>query len=777
MKLRNIAFKACAFLVMTLSAAEVVKSVDVVGLNVLDYSVIEPMITIKAGQDVDQDDIRKIIKRLYRSGYFDQVTVNMDDGVLRIQLAEQPMIHDIDIESHTVPKKALETQMKSMGIEAGELLNESKLQELTAGIKANMVVSGFKRPEVKLEIEPYTKDSVNLSLTIDVKTMVKLKDIEFEGNLPFTEYKLRSRVGSRTTGALSFITNDDLLSDLQLNADRKGLEEWLATQGYFDAKVGLRKRSVTPKQRIWKNEYEVATFSIDPGERYHIASVEVQDPFGLMSAEQVESAAQKLEGETFTADKVQKVNAWVDKQLPALDGRRFVVTSTISQGSDLDVAVVISVQEVVSKVRHIYFTGNYNTKDITLRKALNIKESDLFLEADLAAGVRSLKGMQFIQTASYRVVPVSENQYDVYFEIKEAENGFGFGGSGGLDDGALTFNVFLDDKNLMGRGDSLSASVAVANGRINASLGLSQPNYNAFGVGRAFSVGVNRETKDKVDSTNYSFDELSFSANWSKRLTNTISGSAGFSYALKEFKNVDQASKLVQDYFTDRSTTVHLPMVSTALNYANIDSAYMPTDGFTAGTAFGITAPVDNAAKYYTINTNMKYYYPLAEVYDQSVVFRTRLHFSFAEGYDGDVLPFFARKYAGGVGTVRGYDSGTLGPKYEDKIYIEDKDGNRALLASREKPKGGGALVAANAEVQLPSPYPSFVVPYLFVDMGNVFEQPSDFDVSELRGSAGLSLVATIPMVQAKVSVSLAMPFNQGDEKFERFSFGIGTTF
>ena len=340
----------------------------------------------------------------------------------------------------------------------------------------------------------------------------------------------------------------------------------------------------------------------------------------------------------------------------------------------------------------------------------------------------------------------------------------------------LNMNIYVVDQNVFGSGDALTANITASSKSQQAKVSYSQPNYSGNGAGRSISANISRLSRDGEDTTNYSFDEYGLSSSWSMPISKTISTGIQASYSRMNFFNVDKASSLVQQYFENRSHELDIASVGTTLSYSDLDNAYEPTKGKSLRGSVKTTLPVSDAAKFYNFETEGRYYYPLTEMFDQTIVFRTRLLYSHAIPYDGDDLPFFARKYAGGMGTVRGYENGMLGQKYQDDVFNEI-DGNRVLIASKVKAKGGGILAVGNAEVQLPSPMPDFVTPCLFVDIGNVFENYDSIDLSMLRGSAGITFSAKLPVMQAKVSLSFGVPFNQGDEEYDMMSFGFGTMF
>ena len=163
----------------------------------------------------------------------------------------------------------------------------------------------------------------------------------------------------------------------------------------------------------------------------------------------------------------------------------------------------------------------------------------------------------------------------------------------------------------------------------------------------------------------------------------------------------------------------------------------MPTTGAVATLSGSATLPIGDTITYYQISSSATD--TMLTTYDeQPIVLRGRLIAKYAKDYqnESEDIPFFTRYHAGGLGTVRGYDNSSLGPRYEEKIRERNREGELtgAILNVVEKSKGGNKLLAATVELQLPSFKPDIVMPYLFIDAGNVFDESESVDLSSFRG-------------------------------------------
>lgn len=762
------------------SYAEIVNNVVIDGLHVVPKHVVEEQMSISEGSDIDQEDIQAEIKALYKMRLFKQVSVSLESGTLYVKLIEQPVIRSISIESELIGEEEIRTQLEKQGVMKGELYREDIMEAWRIGVAAELKQSGFSYPEVKVETNAAGNGVVTLDISIVEGAATKLRHLSFTGDKKFSDRKLTGLVSSNATGALSFIMQDDLFSKGRLEFDRRGLIDFYRSEGYHTPSVYYTVDDVVPMQRIWKNSYKSAVFDINAGPLFHVESVEFegvlpedleailnQELVGKVANKHLHSRAEKAMRQYYKNDEL---------------GEYYTIRLSPVVVSYNKVKLKLVIEQDIPQARYVYFVGNYVTMDEALRRAVLVEESKPFNKVMLAKSERALRNLGFLKSAKIKTIPVEEGVFDIEISVKEASSmDFKGGGSwAGWDNAAI--EASLSDINFLGMGSHLDFSANIGFKSQQVNLSYSQPNATVSGHSYSTVVGFKRQSKESTKTMSYHDDTFSLAGTYAIPVSESLRFTTGLAYIRNEYFEVDRASSIVRNYFLDKDDYVINQYRSTVgASYSDLDSSYMPTSGIASSVNLVGTLPISDGVTFYELSGSIRGYYPLMTAFDQPVVLRARLKGSYALDYEDNDrdIPFFTRLSAGGLGSVRGYGNNSLGPKYQDSIRQRDENDELTglIIETVDKSKGGNKLFIANAELQLPSPYPDFVIPYAFVDVGNVFDESEDFDFSALRGSFGLSARVTVPFV-GKMTFSWALPFNdQEGDSFNEFSMGMGIMF
>lgn len=772
-----------AIIVCSASIAEVIEEVRIEGRDLVPIEAITPYIEISIGQDVDEDAIRSQVKALYRSQLFQQVKVSIENQVLIIQLLEQPVIQSIEVTSSVMDASQAKKQLEELKLVAGELLIEKNLESWRIGAQASLQNSGFEFANVQVEIKPAEDNTVHINISVDEGSATKLRAITFSGSPVFSERLLLKQLNSGTTNIASFVINNDLYSEYGLEMDRKLLIKFYKDKGYRAPSITYDVSDVSPIQRMWKSSYKTSNFHIESGPLFHVTELEFsddKDQWPDTLKELLQSELEGLVGDASIKQKAQGVLVRFFEGEGHSDYYKVQVKDRIIGYDKLK--MTLSLDKEVNFVRFIHISGNVHTLDEPLRRALVVEEAKPFDDTMLKFSTYSLKGYSFIKDAKIKKVAVGDNLYDIFVEITEAASSFTAEMQGSFATGTpFGAKVSTAEQNFLGTGNSMELSLNATAAQQQLSLNYSQPWFNVKGHQLSTGITFSRQSKETEKTTAYQSNAISLATSYSLPVTTNFFASLGGAYIYNNYQNIGVASKLVRDYFENKDNTIIEQFkVLGGLSYKQIDSAYMPTKGLRASFNAVAALPVADAASYYQLNLSMKGYYPVAEMFDQPVVLKGKFLGSYGENYqDGNAdMPFFARYNAGGIGTVRGYAPGSLGPVYEDQIYEKDEEGQFTDIVKQkiDKPKGGNKLFAVTAELQLPSPMPDLAIPSLFVDAGNVFDDKDSLDLSELRGAIGASVLLKLPV--GDITVSAALPFNHNDDdSFSTISFGMGAMF
>lgn len=763
------------------SQAEVINSIDVQGLKLVSLETVSSQLTLSVGQDITLEDLNDQITILYATGLFKQVEMSVEDNILIVKCTEQPVIRNIEVEdlNGVLPEDQVKKQLENAGIIKAELLDEVALEEFRVMSQYSLRQYGFANAEIETSIEEHEGSVATLHAVIHEGESTKLKSIKFEGDLIFPERELKRYLSSQTTGIASFYFMDDLYSEQRLNHDRDSLVQFYQSKGYLAPSVQLQIEEVQPFQRMWSSNYKAATFVVDPGPKFYVDTVKFDNAIDEWPEILKDAVMSKVNGKVLDSRLMGSLKESLMEYYKDEPLRNFYQIEIKHEIRGYDkVHINLNLNKTISKVRYISFYGNRSTYDEPMRRALQIQESKPFNIATLRQTERSLRGLGYLKDVTITPVKVGENLYDVNIEIKEAST-LQADMKAEYGNGGISATISASDPNAFGTGNSAAINISGGLSRQQISASYIQPNYTLSGHKLSNVMSYTRQSKSNKDEVAYHVDSFNYILGYSIPLSNHMMVDFAGAVLYDQYYGVDRAASIVEDFFVGRNTLVKQYKASAGLSYQDIDSAYMPTHGIVLCANSSITLPHKDSITYLQMIGEAKTYYPLGTVFEQPLVLRTRMLAQVITDYSNENrdIAFFARYHAGGLGTVRGYSG--LGPTYlnEKRVQpLDDPDGPKVVISQEIAVKGGNKLLLGSMELQLPSPSPDFVTPYLFMDAGNVFDDSENISFSEMRGSAGLSVTGRLPI--GTMTASIAMPFNNksGDD-FKFFSFGMGVSF
>lgn len=747
------------------SNAEVVEKIEVNGLRLVSYDVVSDHLSLGVGQDVEPEDLSAQIADLYETGLFQQIDISIDKGVLVIHCVEQPVIREIEIESSVLAEDQVKKQLGVSGLIKAEMLNEFRLEEFRVGTQYSLRQSGFPKAEVETKVEKLEESVAVIHIIIHEGDSTKLRSIELKGDLKLPKREVRAQIASQTTSMLSFYTMSDLFSEGQLHQDKERLRAFYQRHGYLASSVMLDIETVVPFQRMWTSSYKKAVFTVDPGPKFYIDSLQFDDSEDVWPEEMKEQILSDLNGQVLDYNIGKSLSQILRKHYQDDQFKDFYQIEMKHEITGYDkVQVRLILNKTVSNVRYIYFSGNRTTYDEPLRRALYIEESAPFNASMIRRSEQALRNLGYLKSA--RIVPVSvdENVYDMRIEVEEASTTTGDGRVQFLGNPELVLSC--SDQNAFGTGNAASFSFTASKDSQQIMASYIQPNFTISRHTMSNSVSYSQKTKTSSDLPAYHVNSFNYVLGYSIPMSQYLNLDFAGAVLFDHYHDVETASKQIKDFFANRSNLVEQYKVSGGFSYQDIDNAYMPTSGIDVSSTASVTLPLgEEALSYFQVSSEIIGYYPMGVMYEQPLVLRGRLLGKYITDYsdaNADVA-FFSRFSAGGIGTVRGYSD--LGPTFVDTNH-----------SNRVQPKGGNKLLVSNIELQIPSPLPSLLTPYIFADIGNVFDDRKNISFDEMRGSVGLSVSASLPI--GVVTASLAVPFkDQPGDEFSYFSFGFGKMF
>lgn len=770
MQNKLIAALVTSVLAISAQAADsfVVKDIRVEGLQRTEAGTVFSYLPVKVGETLDADKSAAAIKALFATGFFKDVRLEAQDGVLIVIVEERPAIAKIDIVgSKDLTAEQIKDGLKQSGLAEGRIFDKAMLDRASQEIKRLYFGRGKYAVEIETTVTPMERNRVGVVFNIKEGDVAKIRQINVVGNKAFPEKKLQGLFQLSTPGWFSWYSKNDQYSKQKLAADLETLKSFYLNQGYLEFNIDSTQVSITPDK---KDIY--LTVNITEGEKYTVSDVKLA---GEMMVPQVD--LQKLitikAGDVFSREALTETSKKIGDRL-GNDGYAFANVNAVPD-VDKDKHTV-AFTFFVDAGRRVYvnrinITGNTRTRDEVVRREFRQMEGAWYAADKIQRSRERVERLGYFSDINVETPAVvgTTDQVDVNLNLTEKATGNIMVGAGFSSSEGLILSGSISQNNLFGSGNALS--VKVNSGGVNKVYSVSYT--NPYFTPDGFSLGYDLYKRDTDTSrltsiSSYKNSTTGVGVRLGIPLNEKDALSFGMAYE-RFVLSVNPATSPVQyvNFVNQYGSTNDTVRLDVGFARDSRDSLTYPTKGMLQRVYGEIGVP-PGSLKYYKANYQQQWFKPLSK--DFTLMLNGEL--GYGNGYGGNDMPFFKNFYAGGVGSVRGYDTATLSPKYLD-------------AANNPVSAGGTQRVVGNAEILFPMPgleNDKSVRLSVFFDAGAVFG-PGDylgryktFAFQNLRYSTGLAINWVSPVGPLKFS--LAQPLNpQSDDKKQVFQFTMGQVF
>ncbi len=761
----------CAFSTWA-SEAFVVVDIRVEGIQRTEAGTVFSYLPVKVGDTLDEAKATAAVKALYATGFFKDVKLKTENGVLIVQVEERPAIAQINITgAKAFDKEKLTEGLKQAGLSESRIFSRSMLDRAEQELKRQYISTGKYAVQITTTTTPLERNRVAINFDIKEGRTARIRQISFVGNETFDDKTIRDLFVLTTPGLLTWFTKNDQYSKQKLSADLETLRSYYLDRGYLEFSIESTQVSITPDmQDIY------ITVNISEGKQYTVSEIKLAGEL-LVPEEELRKLILLQPGDVFARQKLTESIKLITDRLGD-DGYAF---ANVNAAPELDYEnqqagftfFVDPGRRVY--IRRINVSGNDRTKDEVIRREFRQMEGAWHSTSKINLSRQRVDRLFYFNSVDVETPPVSDapDQVDVNVRVTEKPTGAVMFGAGFSDREGLILNGSVSQDNIFGTGNHFSMQVNT--GRINRvySASFTNPYFTINGVSLGFDVfrrNLNTSRLSRVNAFRTTTtgaimrfgipiaenDIVSFSAGAEQTSIDTFAESLP-----RTIRFVEQSG----------STTNNLP-VTVSWARDRRDSAIYTTSG-TTHRLFAEASIPGADLNYYKVSYNQRTYFPLSQMFTLYL----NTEFGIGDGYSGKPLPFFKNFFAGGNNSIRGYDLNTLGPREG----IPNSDNTFALGASKR--------VVANLELLFPMPFMKddrSVRLGAFVDAGTVFDSfkakhNADGTIEKgftdlMRYSAGLSVTWISPMGPLKVSV--AKPLNEKPEdNIQTFQFLFGQQF
>ena len=733
------------FLPVNYSHAEKIKEFKIVGNERLANETIVLFSELNIGDDIDQNIINLSFKKLFETNYFKNLKINFENGIISIEVIENPIIQSIQING--VKKKSLLDELEKITKKTEKYpFIESNILE-QKNLLTNIVRSdGFYFAKIETKYTETNNNSIDITYNINLGERAKIKKIDFIGNKVFKNNKLRNIIISEEAKPWKFITKNKYIDENRVQLDINLLRNYFKNRGYYDVKI---KSSFA--KAINENDFNLI-FSIDSGIKYFFNDINlvVSNDYKVDNFQDLNDVFVDLKSTPYSLNSIKKIIKEIDKI--ALQ-KEFVFINAKYNEKIVDkdkINIEIFFDEIEkSYIDRVNILGNFITEEKVIRNALIVDEGDAYNEILFNKSINELKAKNIFKSVKSQINTSEKNKKNKVIDIVIEEKATGeiFAGAGtGTSGSSITAGI--KEKNYLGKGIALDTNLTLTDDEVKGRFSVTNPNFR--NSDRSLTTTIESTSTDFMTSSGYKTSRtgLGFGTGFEQYEDLFINFDISLYYEKLETSSLASEIKKRQegDYFEN--------LFSYSITTNKLDQNFQPTDGYR--TSFTQTLPLIsddkavensfNASKYYSVNDNL--------------ILSAKLYLKAINSLDDDVR--VSKRVYIPSSRLRGFESKSIGPK----------DGTQYI--------GGNYGSALNLNTTLPNLLNDFenIDFSLFLDAANLWhvDYDSSLDSNKIRSATGIAVNWFTPI--GPLSFSYAVPISDAStDKTESFRFQIGTSF
>lgn len=760
------AFALCTSHAMALDPFTV-KDIRVEGIQRTEAGTIFSYLPVRVGDTFTEEKGAAAIKALFATGFFKDVRIDVDGSVLVVVVEERPAIANVEfVGVKEFDKTMLIKSLKEIGLGEARIFDRAMVDRAEQELKRQYLSRGLYGVQITTTVTPVERNRVSINFTVDEGEVARIRQINIVGNKVYSDSKLLGLLSLRTPGLFTWYSKNDQYSKQKLTADIETLKSFYLNNGYIEMQVESTQVSITPDK---KDIY--ITININEGEKYTVSEVRLEgDMFGR--EEEIRKLLQIKKGDVYSAEKM----AETTKQISDYMGNFGYAFANVNpqpiinrEKREVEFTVYIDAGKRVY-VRRINFSGNAKTRDEVIRREFRQLENSWYDGKKIKLSRDRVDRLGYFSEVNISTpeVPGTTDQVDVNLSVVEKPTGAVMLGVGFSQADKVMLSGSIEQDNFAGTGSNVKLSANTSSRNRLFVLQHTNPYFTDDGISRTYEMSLRQSRPPLVNDAEYKVQTIGGSVRFGVPFTETDRVFFGVGVErtrVETFTGDEESPERFKDFVRDfggpdsgigSATAYGLPL-TIAWQRDSRDSALAPTKGRyqRANLEF---SPVGDM-HYYRATYQHQYFWPLSSY----VTVALNGEINYGAGIGGKPYPVFKNFFAGGIGTVRGYESSSLGP-------FETVNGDREYL-------GGSKRVIGNVELQFPFPGAGkdrTLRWFTFVDGGNTFN--SNIDFGDLRYSAGLGVSWLSPIGPLKFS--MGFPLNaKDDDRKQRFQFQLGTGF
>ena len=700
---------------------------------------------IADGKILNENLTNDILKRLYKSGFFKDVSVKIENNILIINVIENPIIQTVFIKG-IKRKKTEESLYEILSLKDRSSYNLFLVNKDENAILNYLKEEGYYFTKITSSYQDLGNNKIDLLYDVELGNKAKISKISFIGDKKFKDSDLRNIIVSEEYRFWKFLSGKKFLNENLINYDKRLLNNFFKNRGFFNVKIGSSFANY-----LGNDKFEII-YNISAGEKFFFNEFNVNLPIDYEQSnfDQLNKTFEKFKGKAYSLNSIDKVLKEIDKIV--LNEQFEFLKSTVKEqieGNLINLTFEIGESEKFY-VEKINIYGNNITREDVIRNNLLVDEGDAFNELLQTKTINRLKSLNFFSKVDSEIInSTDQNKKIINITVEEKPTGEIMAGAGvGTNGGTISFGV--SENNFLGRGIEFSSDLSLSSETLKGLIALNNPNYK--GSNRSLNTSLESTITDRLTDFGYKSSKTGFSIGSGRELYNDLYWNTGVSSYVDKLETNSTASTTMKkqegSYFDS--------FFNQTLTYDKRNQRFKTTDGYIS--KFSQNIPVISDT--YTL-TNAYDYKIYNQWLDENIV-SLGFYLKSANSLNGKNIKLSDRLYLP-ASKLRGFESGKVGPK----------DGSSFI--------GGNYTSTINIATTLPQFLPNFQNTNFsfFFDAANIWgvDYSSTLaDDSKIRSAIGVAVEFYTPV--GPLSFSLTEPITKGkNDIIEAFRFNLGTTF
>ena len=733
-----------------------INDIRVEGLQRSDAGAVFAALPFRVGDTYNDEKGAAALRALFATGLYKDVRIEIEDKVVVVIVDERAIIANVDfVGLKEFDKEVLLKSLREVGIGEGLPFDKALADRAEQELKSQYLTRSLYGVEVVTTVTPIERNRVNVTFTVTEGEVAHISEIRIVGNKAFSESTLRGLFDLRTGGWLTWYTKNDRYSRVKLNADLETLKAYYLNRGYLEFAIESTQVTISPdKQDI------TITVNIREGQPFTVTSVTLEGDF-LGREDEFKSLVTIRPGELFRAEAV----AATTRNFTNLFGTFGYAFARVDARPEVDrdraqVAIVLYADpQRRVYVRRIIVAGNDRTRDEVIRREFRQFEAAWYDARRIKLSRDRVDRLGYFSEVNIETneVPGAPDQVDVTITVKEKPTGNISVGLGYSSASKIAFNAAIKQDNVLGSGNYLGLELNTTDYNRVIVLSTVDPYFTIDGISRAFDLYYRTTTPINSQGEYYKIVTAGTSVRFGVPYSDFDTVYYGIGYEQTQIDGDLVGMPLnYQIYIEEFGRDSNSVPLTLGWTRDDRDSAVTPN----AGSLRRVTGEwsVLGDLRYLRLNLQYQHYFPIGRQF--TYAFNTE--FGYGTGLNGQEYPVFKNFFGGGLGSVRGFEQGSLGPIDVTGAFI-----------------GGTRRFNLNNELYVPVPGAgndrTFRM-FGYLDVGNVWGSNQQVTFDSLRAAAGVGVSWLSPLGPLKLSYGVPIKQQPGD-RIQKLQFQIGTAF